>query len=93
MTSRLILTVAAMTFAVGFGASGAIAQTAEETECATSIEALNTAISSQEGATTQQREEATTLSQQASDAQDGSDYARCVELTARQWSSWTSRLC
>ncbi|WP_108659985.1 hypothetical protein [Acuticoccus kandeliae] len=61
-----------------FGAGIANAQT--EGDCTSGIEALNTAITSQQGITESARSEARTLSEQASNAKDANDYARCVEL-------------
>jgi cell division protein FtsB len=81
MKIKLTASVAAFALTAGLGLTGAMAQTATKADCAAGIEAVNTATSSQQGATTQQREEAEQLSQQASDAQDDGDYARCVELT------------
>jgi hypothetical protein len=63
-------------------ASVAHAQSTQQ-DCAAAIEALNTMITSEQGATTQAREEAERLSQEASDAQSSGDYARCVELSTQ----------
>jgi len=59
--------------------TAASAQT--EADCSAGIEEVNTMITSAQGPTESERNEARELSEQASNAQSSGDYARCVELT------------